>query len=98
MRDDKKVQITIDRETVQQTLKCSPDQYPKVLEEKFPHVLEKILKLWNSAEGEAYVTDLLQTNGHGGGRVGRDGFPEKVWQEIFRLNVLYRKPRPKPGR
>jgi hypothetical protein len=93
-----KEEIKISRETVLQTLNCSPDQYPKILEEKFPHVLEKILKLWNSPEGEAYFTDLLQTNGCGGGRIDRNGFPEKAWQEIFRLNMLYRKPRPKPGR
>ena len=90
--------MTISKETVLQTLKCSPDQYPKMLEEKFPHILEEIVKLWNSPEGGAYFTDLLQGNGRGGGRVDRDGFPEKVWQEIYQLAELYRKPRPKPGR
>jgi len=32
---------------------------------------------------------------YSGGRFDRAGFPEKVWQEILRLNELYRKPRPK---
>ena len=84
--------MTISRETILQTLKWSQDQYPQMLEKKFPHVLEKITKLWNSPDGAAYLTDLLQGNGRGGGRVGRDGFPEKVWQGIFQLAELYRKP------
>jgi hypothetical protein len=85
----------ISRETVLQTLRCSPNQYPQLLEERFPHVLEKIVKLWNSPDGEAYFTDLLQPGGRGGGRFDRDGFPEKAWNEILQLKLLYGKPRPK---
>jgi len=88
----------ISRETAQQTLKCLPGQYPLLLEDKFPHVLEKIVKLWNTPDCGPYLTDLLQPNGRGGGRLDRDGFPEKVWQEIFQLNQLYMKPRPKAAR
>lgn len=81
----------INRDTVLQTLKCSPSQYPQMLEDRFPHVLEKIVKLWNSPEeGDAYLADLLQPNGRGGGRFDREGFPEKAWQEIFHLNVLHK--------
>lgn len=85
----------ISREAVLQTLKCSPNQYPQLLEERFPHVLEKIVELWNSHEGETYFTDLLQPGGRGGGRFDRDGFPEKAWNEILALKVLYHQPRPK---
>lgn len=88
----------ISRGTVLQTLKCSPSLYPRMLEEKFPHVLEKIISLWHSPECEAYLADLLQPNGRGGGRMDRDGFPEEAWQEIFQLKQLYGKPRPKPAR
>lgn len=88
----------ISRDAVLQTLNCSPNQYPQMLEERFPHVLEKILKLWNSPDGEAYLIDLLQPNGRGGGRFDRDGFPERAWQEIFFLKQLYDKPRPKARR
>lgn len=86
----------ISRETVLQTLKCSTNQYPLLIEEKFPHILEKIVQLWNSPEGEAYFVDLLQPNGRGGGRMDRDGFPDKVWEEILKLKLLYERPRPKP--
>ena len=83
----------ISREIVMQTLKCPPQQYPQMLEEKFPHILEKIMKLWNSAEAEDYMVDLLQPNGRGGGRMDRDGFPAQAWQEIFNLKLLYSKNR-----
>jgi hypothetical protein len=84
----------VSREVVIQTLKLSPNQYPHLLAEKFPHVLEKIVQLWHSHDGEHYLTDLLQPNGRGGGRFDRDGFPEKAWQELFLLKQLYDKPRP----
>jgi len=79
------------RESVLQILRCSPNQYPQMLEEKFPHILDKIISLWNSGDCEAYLADLLQPNGRGGGRMDRDGFPEKAWQEIFHLKQLYAK-------
>jgi hypothetical protein len=88
----------ISRDAVLRTLQCSPNQYPQLLEERFPHVLEKIVKVWNSPDAEPYFADLLQPNGRGGGRMDRDGFPEKAWQEIFQLKVLHARPRPKPAR
>lgn len=87
--------MMISRELVLKTLNCSPNQYPQLLEEKFPHILEKIMQLWNSSHGDAYFADLLQPNGRGGGRMDRDGFPEKAWQEIFHLKQLYEKSRKK---
>jgi hypothetical protein len=87
----------ISKETVLQTLNCSPNQYPQMLDERFPHVLERVIKLWNSPEAEAYFTDLLQPNGRGGGRMDRDGFPEKAWYEIFQLKVLHSKTRARAG-
>jgi hypothetical protein len=81
----------INKEIVVQTLNCTPSQYPQILVERFPHVVERVLKLWNSSEAEAYFADLLQPNGRGGGRMDRDGFPEKAWYEIFQLKILYSK-------
>lgn len=84
----------IDRETILKTLQCNPIEYPKLLESKFPHVLEKIVCLWGSPEAEDYFTDLLQPNGRGGGRMDRDGFPDQVWQEILHLKVQHNKLHP----
>ncbi|ADE13033.1 hypothetical protein [Sideroxydans lithotrophicus] len=84
----------INRNVVLQTLKCSPSQYPQTLDERFPHVLEKVVKLWNSPDAESYFADLLQPNGRGGGRFDRDGFPDKAWEEILQLQILYGRQRP----
>ncbi len=84
-----------DRELVLQTTKCNPAQYPLMLDEKFPHILSKILSLWDSPDAEAYFNDLLQPDGRGGGRWDRDGFPDRAWQEILHLKLLHDKSHPK---
>jgi hypothetical protein len=84
----------INRNGVLQTLRCTPNQYPKTLDERFPHVLEKVVMLWNSPDAESYFADLLQPNGRGGGRFDRDGFPEKAWEEILQLQILHDKQHP----
>lgn len=84
----------INRNVVLHTLKCNPSQYPQTLDEKFPHVLEKVVKLWDSPDAESYFVDLLQPNGRGGGRFDRDGFPNKAWEEILQLQILYGKQHP----
>jgi len=78
----------VSRETVLQTLKCSPAEYPLMLEQKFPHILDKLVQLWHTPEAELYLSDLLQPNGRGGGRMDRGGFPEQAWQELLQLKVL----------
>lgn len=84
----------VTREVVLRVLKCNPAQYPVMLDEKFPHILEKIVDLWHSSEIDIYLADLLQPNGRSGGRMDRDGFPERAWDEIFALQQLYLKTRP----
>jgi len=84
----------VNKKVVLQTLKCFPNQYPQMLAEKYPHVLEKIVQLWNSPDGEAYLADLLHPT-MSGGRFDRKGFPESVWHEILCLSELYKKPRKK---
>ena len=79
----------VNRETVIQTLNCSPNQYPKMLEERFPHVLEKIVELWGTADCELYLADLLSPS-YSGGRYYRRGFPVEAWKEILLLQ--YNKP------
>lgn len=81
----------ISRETVLRVVKCSDAHYPKMLESRFPHVLEKIVALWGTPEAATYFADLLQPNGRGGGRFDRGGFPDDAWQEILRLKVLHEK-------
>lgn len=85
----------ITEEIVMQTLKCSKDQYPRMLLKQFPHVLEKIVAKWHSPDFSAFMADLLQTNGRSGGRLDRDGFPESVWQELYKLVELHKTARPR---
>lgn len=84
----------INREIVLNTLKCSPNQFPQTLNERFPHVLENVVRLWNSRDAEYYLADLLQPNGRGGGRFDREGFPDRAWEEIMHLQLLYNKQHP----
>jgi hypothetical protein len=60
--------------------------YPKMLEEKYPHVLEKIANLPNSVEMERFFEDLMLTQ-----RSGRQGFPIEVFGELTALINVYRK-------
>jgi hypothetical protein len=83
----------INRDVVLHTLKCSPNQYPQTLDERFPHILEKVVQLWNSPDAEPYFADLLQPD-RSGGRFNRDGFPDKAWEEILQLQLLYGKQHP----
>lgn len=85
----------IDRENVLQITKCHPSQYPQTLAENFPRILEKIISLWDSPDAEAYLNDLLQPDGRGGGRLDREGFPDVTWHEILHLKLLYEKHLPK---
>ena len=84
----------INRDVVLHTLKCNPNEYPYLLDEQFPHVLEKVVQLWNTPDAEPYMADLLQPNGRSGGRFDRDGFPDAAWEEILRLQLLNSKQRP----
>jgi hypothetical protein len=81
---------SISREMVVSKIGCGPNYYPYMLESQYPHVLENVVKLWNSPEGERYLNDLLNPSSSGG-RFERAGFPDKVWDEIYYLLDLYRK-------
>ena len=80
----------INEEIIFLTLKCSKDQFPRILQKKFPHVLEKIVEKWRSPDFSVYMADLLQTNGRSGGRLDRDGFPGDAWQELYNLAELHK--------
>jgi hypothetical protein len=84
--------VSIAREVVLHKLRCDTKLYPLMLEKKFPHVLEKIVTLWESSAGEEYLNDLLKPS-YSGGRYERAGFPSQAWDEIYNLLVLYQKRR-----
>lgn len=58
--------------------------YPSALEQQFPRILARIVDLWGSAEMDAYFSDLTTTTRH-----DRQGFPEAIVLELFRLSNLH---------
>lgn len=63
---------------------CAAD-YPQQVEKRFPHILAKLVELWDSAELELYIDRLVFCD-----RDGRSGFPEEVALELFHLGTALR--------
>jgi hypothetical protein len=59
--------------------------YPTHLEQKFPRILDRIVALWGKAGLDAFLQELTVTQ-----RPDRQGFPEDVAVELFRLFALHR--------
>jgi len=56
------------------------DSYPFALQQKYPHVIKKLLVLWTNPKIDAYFTSLLiDTRGK------RKGFDDDAFQDIHRL-------------
>lgn len=56
------------------------------LEERFPHVVQKILETWgNPKEFSDMFNDLIFD-----ARGGRSGWPVEAWQELEFLNALHK--------
>lgn len=58
--------------------------YPAQIERRFPRILEKIVNLWDMPELDAYLNELMVSDRH-----DRQGFPDDVALEIFRLSTLH---------
>lgn len=58
--------------------------YPTQIENKFPRILAKIVSLWGKPGLDAYLSELMVS-----ARPGRQGFPDDVAMEIFRLSMAH---------
>ena len=59
--------------------------YPHQIEQKFPLILDKIVRMWNLPDFDTYLNTLmLDHRDH-----ARQGFPPDVASEILRLSVLH---------
>jgi hypothetical protein len=58
--------------------------YPVAIEQKFPRIFAKIVNLWGRAGLDALLDDLMVSD-----RPGRQGFPDDVAREIFRLSMVH---------
>jgi len=54
--------------------------YPLHLEERFPHILERVAELWGTPALDAFLEVLMLPD-----RLDRQGFPPEVAMEIFSL-------------
>lgn len=84
MDDQKKAHIARLREQLLEKLGADADHYPVGIEERFPHILEKVVAFWESEYLDDYLAGLMVPD-----RVGRQGFPANVAREIFRLATIH---------
>ena len=74
-------------EKVLQILNNNAEYYPANLEKKFPHILDKIIIMWDSDEFDTYLNKfMLDKRDH-----ARQGFPPEIASEILRLSMLHSK-------
>ena len=76
-------------EKIQALFNINSVHYPRELARQYPAILNTIVDLWNSAEIDAFFSELiLDTRGD-----RRQGFPAEVAEEILRLSVINTKDR-----
>lgn len=72
------------KENFLKSLAGKSNYYPQALEQKFPHIFEKIVTLWDTPSIEPYFNELMMDSRDG----KREGFPPDVASEIFRISML----------
>jgi hypothetical protein len=60
------------------------DAYPRQIEQRFPHILAKLVSLWGKPEADAYLNGLMVAD-----RADRQGFPADAASELFRLSMIH---------
>jgi hypothetical protein len=58
--------------------------YPQALEKRYPRILAQLVELWGRPMLDAYLDSLLVAD-----RVDRQGFPDEIAHELFRLSMLH---------
>jgi len=61
-----------------------PDRYPSRLDERYPHILERIAQLWGTSQIDDYLQDLLLDS-----RGSREGFAPEVMSDLMYLQGLH---------
>ena len=55
-----------------------------VLEEQFPHIVQKLQTFWGQEELQQYIQSLIMTE-----RQDREGFPEEAARELLLLESVH---------
>ncbi len=61
-----------------------PDQYPRILERDYPHVLIDLMHLWGEPEFDSMMQELMVSK-----RSDRGGFSADIVEELLFLNKLH---------
>lgn len=72
------------RATLQAKMGEHVADYPQHVEQRFPHILAKIAECWGTPKLDAYLDMLLLPD-----RQERQGFPNEVAMDIFRLSSIH---------
>ncbi len=62
----------------------STENYPYILESKYPRVFATLMLMWDTPQGETYLNSLMVNE-----RIDREGFPPDVAAEILRLGLVH---------
>lgn len=76
--------IPVLREKMLAKLGGKADAYPHRIEQRFPRILARLVELWGRPEADAYMNGLLVAD-----RADRQGFPDDVASELFRLSMIH---------
>lgn len=79
-------------EQLKKLLEGSPEALPHALAERYPRIVERIVRAWSSPQDATALFDDLLVDRRG----GRQGFPPDVAREIFNLSVAYERTRAQP--
>lgn len=72
-------------EKILKVLSNKAEYYPHKLEQQFPHILDKIIIMWDSPEFDSYLNKfMLDKREH-----ARQGFPPEIASELMRLSMLH---------
>jgi hypothetical protein len=67
--------------------------YPAQLEKRYPRILAKLVELWGTPQLDTYLDGLLVAD-----RDDRQGFPDDVAGELFKLSMIHTQRRPAPSK
>ena len=84
MDDTGSFDIAALRERMLANLGGTADAYPHRIEQRFPRILARLVELWGRPEADAYLNGLLMAD-----RADRQGFPDDVASELFRLSMIH---------
>jgi len=70
---------------MQKLLSDDDEYYPHLLEQRFPHILQRMIDYWDKPEMAAYLDRLLSPPPE-----GAEGFPQEAIFEIARIKAVHR--------